>query len=240
MAEIIRPHPKNAPGPFYVVDGCCTACDVPVSEAPDLFTYDASSHCFVKCQPRTENEFDRAFRAVGAAEFECIRYRGNDPAVLRRFAELGSPHLCDVAPPSEIRPVVRDHVTFDAESSEHQAMSAVDLAETFRDYLHCRDKQREELGSRFRYRFRPLEGDSTSASFAYSWYEDEYYSVDFRVIGDAGRRWLACHGSAARPGARGVSNQIDDWLKSGSKFCAIRWYVGREWRSSGEWRTSPQ
>src|SRR6266480_3008020 len=78
-----KPHPKNTPGPFYVVDGCCTACDVPVSEAPDLFTYDESNHCYVKRQPRTEEEFDRAFRAAWAAELQCVRYRGDDPAVLR-------------------------------------------------------------------------------------------------------------------------------------------------------------
>ena len=38
MAQDNRPHPMNVPGPFYVLNGCCTACDVPVSEAPDLFT----------------------------------------------------------------------------------------------------------------------------------------------------------------------------------------------------------
>jgi hypothetical protein len=46
------------------------------SEAPDLFTYDESNHCFVKSQPRTQAEIDRAIRAVWAAELEYIRYRG--------------------------------------------------------------------------------------------------------------------------------------------------------------------
>jgi hypothetical protein len=238
--EFIQPHPKNVPGPFYVVDGCCTACDVPVSEAPDLFTYDTANHCFVKCQPRTEEEFDRVFRAAWAAELECIRYRGDNPVVLRRFAELGSPHLCDVAPPPEIRPVMRDHVTFDADSPEQQYLSAVGLADRFRAYLLSLNKDRGALDTRFHYRFRSTVGDSISAGFAYSWYEDNYHAVQFCVIGEAGRRWLAWHSSAAKPGGRGVSNPLDKWLKIAGGFRAIRWYVGEEWKSSGKWRTSPQ
>jgi hypothetical protein len=85
MGDDNRPHPKNVPGPFYVLDGCCTACEVPVAEAPELFTFDESNHCYVKRQPRAKDEFDRALRAAWFAELECIRYRGNDAVILRRF-----------------------------------------------------------------------------------------------------------------------------------------------------------
>jgi ferredoxin len=242
MENTNRPHSKNAPGPFYVVDGCCTACGVPVSVAPDLFVYDESDHCYVKRQPRTEEEFDRAFRAIWGAELQCIRYRGDDPAVLRRFAELGEPHLCDVPPSPAIRPVVRDHVTFDTASPDYFVLSAVDLAEAFRGHLFRLDKQRERLGldTRFRYRFMPLSGDATTAVLTYSWFENDYHSVEFHVIGEPGRRWLVSHFSAARTGGRGVSNQLDDWLKGAGHFCFIRWYAGEDWRSSHEWRDSPQ
>jgi hypothetical protein len=90
-------------GPLYVLNGCCTACDVPVSEAPDIFADDDTNHCYVKRRPCAKGEIDRTLRAAWAAELECIRYRGRDVEFLRRFAEFGSPHLCDVPPPPDIR-----------------------------------------------------------------------------------------------------------------------------------------
>jgi hypothetical protein len=240
MDEPNRPHPKNSPGPFYVVDGCCTACDVPVSEAPELFAYDDANHCYVKRQPRTKEELDRAFRVAWVAELQCIRYRGDDPEMLRRFAELGEPHLCDVPPPPEILPVVRDLVTFDTDSPDHARLSAIDLAEAYRGYLLRLDRKREGLGARFRYRFMPLVGNSVTASLAYSWFADDRHSVKFRVVGEADCRWLIRHYSAARAGGRGVSNQLDDWLKSAGHFCRIRWYSVEDWTGSGAWRESPQ
>src|SRR4051794_8313310 len=118
MSETVRPHPMNVPGPFYVVDGCCTACDVPFAEAPGLFAYDGKNHCFVKHQPETKGDLNHMMRAAWAAELQCIRYRGQDPEILRRFGELGEPRLCDVSPPASIQPVFRNHVTFDSASSE--------------------------------------------------------------------------------------------------------------------------
>ena len=53
MTERVRPHPEHATGPFYVEDGCCTACGVPEAMAPKLFAWDGNSHCFVKRQPVT-------------------------------------------------------------------------------------------------------------------------------------------------------------------------------------------
>lgn len=229
-----KPHPNNAPGPFYVVHGCCTACDVPVSEAPNLFAYDEANHCFVKRQPSTSREYDQAFRATWAAELHCIRYRGDDPQMLRRFAELGEPHLCDVSPPLGIRPVIRDLVTFDSTSLDCANMSASDLAKAYQNSV------RERLQSVYQLRFMPMSGDDRTAQLTYSWFEDDHHSVEFRVINEPMGRWLIRHKSAALVGGRGVSLQIDDWLKGEQHFCDIRWYTTEQWPCSEDWRDSPQ
>jgi 4Fe-4S single cluster domain of Ferredoxin I len=53
-------HPKNATGQFYVVNGCCTACGVPTAIAPELFDFDATDHCYVKRQPNSDAEMEKA------------------------------------------------------------------------------------------------------------------------------------------------------------------------------------
>ena len=53
-------HPKNVPGPLYVLDGCCTACGVPTSIAPELFEFDSRDHCYVKRQPDSDGEMEKA------------------------------------------------------------------------------------------------------------------------------------------------------------------------------------
>src|SRR5215472_16214320 len=61
-APKFTPHPKSAPGDFYVVKGECLACGVPQVVAPDLvgWTGEEIPHCFWKKQPETEAEFERA------------------------------------------------------------------------------------------------------------------------------------------------------------------------------------
>lgn len=108
---MVTPHRKNVPGDFYVEDGCCTSCDVPMVEAPELFTYDidasGSHHCYVSRQPSDESELDCMIKTISCAEFECIHYRGRDDAILKRMADVDASHLCDVitpAPPTVQRP----------------------------------------------------------------------------------------------------------------------------------------
>lgn len=95
MASDHKPHPKNIAGPFYVEDGCCTACGVPGSLAPDLFGEDADQHCFVQRQPETTVETDSMLRVIETQELGCIRYRGTDHATLRRLVEAGEGAQCD-------------------------------------------------------------------------------------------------------------------------------------------------
>ncbi len=91
-------HPFNAPGDYYVEDGCCEMCEVPFSYAPELFGAclgpGGDAHCFVKRQPKSGAEEDRMILAILHAEDGCIRYRGRDREVQRRLVEAGEGQVC--------------------------------------------------------------------------------------------------------------------------------------------------
>lgn len=103
-----EPHPENVAGDFYVEFGCCTSCDVPLIEAPSLFTYsqdaDGFMHCYVSKQPGDEHELDNMLQAIRCAELKCIRYRGEDPRVLRRLTDMGESDVSDVLSRESVRP----------------------------------------------------------------------------------------------------------------------------------------
>src|SRR5260370_561180 len=103
MAEH-KPHPANVSGDYYVEDGCCSMCVVPLSEAPELFgVYQNPTkgylHCYVKRQPETASEQEQMFRVIRCAEFHCIRYRGSDKTTQLRLVEAGEGPICDNLPP---------------------------------------------------------------------------------------------------------------------------------------------
>ena len=209
------------------------ACDVPFSEAPGLFAYDETNHCYVKRQPATKEEVEPTLRAAWLAELECIRYRGADRQVLRRFAEFAAPQLCDVAPPPEFEAIVRNVVTFDTSSVDAALLSALDLADAFGNYLLHRNREREQFGSDYRYRIEPVVGDDRVASLAFSWFEGERHTVEVRRNGSAHGRWLARHFSAESGAGRGLSNVLNNWLKSAAVFGHIRWYSDKQF-AAGE------
>lgn len=101
MAER-KPHPANEPGEFYVEDGCCTMCEAPFAQAPDLFGVCQDSrgypHCFVRRQPVTPGELDQMVSAIQVAELQCIRYRGGDRAIQLRLVQGGDAGTCDHLP----------------------------------------------------------------------------------------------------------------------------------------------
>ncbi|HIF00001.1 MAG TPA: ferredoxin [Planctomycetes bacterium] len=95
---MLTPAPENVDGDFYVGEGCCTCCDVPMIEAPGLFTYsqrDEYVHCYVSKQPDTGKELDDMLRTISCAETRCIHYRGNDAVILRRLVSRGDSDVCD-------------------------------------------------------------------------------------------------------------------------------------------------
>jgi len=98
------PHPKSAPGDFYVESGYCLGCGVPHVVAPDLvsWTDEKVPHCFWKKQPETPEELERAVAVLEAQELGCHRYAGTDPAILNRV----TPAYCDypMHSPSALEP----------------------------------------------------------------------------------------------------------------------------------------
>ncbi len=81
--------PKNAPGPFFVANGECIACMAPEREAPDLMGFDQeATHCYFRKQPSTQEELERAARAVWVSYCGAQYYSGDDPTVHRRIADL--------------------------------------------------------------------------------------------------------------------------------------------------------
>jgi hypothetical protein len=236
MDEQNRPHSKNVAGPFYVVDGCCTSCGVPMAEAPSLFAYDEEFHCFVKQQPVTKPELRAMMRATWAAELQCLRYRGRDPDLLRRFAEMELANLCDESPLSPIRPVFRNHVTFDAADDNSRRLTANDLVVSFQEYLRSLDAARGPLENQYRYKFTPIVHLNGSASFSYSWFRENYHRVNILENDDDNGRWLVHHSPEEKAGSRGVSNQLEDWLLADGRFCSFRWYSAEEWNGSKTWQ----
>lgn len=112
------PHPKNAPGPFYVEDGGCVACEAPERSCPDVMGHEADSdgsryHCFFKKQPATQDELEQALDACKLCCSGAVRYAGNDPHVLERLANyvihhksFSSADSCDALSglnPSQVR-----------------------------------------------------------------------------------------------------------------------------------------
>ena len=89
------PFYKNIAGDFYVEDSCCTACDMPRQEAPDLFAYDLDGHCYVCKQPTTAEEKDRMANAMDVQELGCIRYKGDDPNVISVLEQRGLGEFID-------------------------------------------------------------------------------------------------------------------------------------------------
>lgn len=128
------PHPANVPGDFYVEDGCCTMCEVPFAEAPELFGTGQDSkgylHCYVKRQPVSLTEHEQLLSAMRCAELKCIRYRGSDRLIQLRLIDRGAAELCDcLRPDIELivdysepdlhQQCVENHRVREAEPSQH-------------------------------------------------------------------------------------------------------------------------
>jgi hypothetical protein len=214
-------HPKNAAGPFYVVNGCCTACGVPTSLAPELFDFDSVDHCYVKRQPTSDTEMEKALRVLRAQELDCVRYRGKDQAVLRRLAEAGEGHQCDHPLPGDGL-VLRNVVTFAPSHPDEVpllALQAPRMLEEFSDYLKNRYPD-------LQVRTKPIEVREREASFALAWFEDHFHPLTIRPV-EGSARWLILH-----RGNLGLSEFLDDWLRSCERFSDVRWYTEDAWQRS--------
>lgn len=225
MTAPIRPHPKNVTGPFYVEYGCCTACDVPMQEAPNHFAYDSDNHCYVCQQPNNASDTTDMIGTAWMAELRCIRYRGDDPDILRRFAELGLREICDVQPPHHISPVIRNHVEFSLIGNTELA-TPQQLAAHFVDHLISKNNEWQQ------FKTKPIQASTHSASLAFSWYEDDFHVVTFAADPGSNAKWHVEH-SPADPSAHGVGNTVSDWLsRFPATFANICWYTESDWNGS--------
>lgn len=218
-----KPHEANVPGPFYVCDGCCTACDVPFHGTPDLFSYDDQNHCYVSKQPESKSDTTRMIRTLLSSELECIRYGGSDPEVLRRLAESGNAHLSDV-PIEGVDQLLRSHISFDAIRANDQLLTTEDLAGLFEQYILA---QQSEY---FPCKVTDKESVAERTRFSYSWFEDNFHPVEIVLIGELGCRWLVVSDTPFK---------IYDWLVAEARFGDIRCYTELQWRDSKEWQETP-
>jgi len=228
MSSAEKPHPLNVAGDFYVVDGCCTACDVPFIEAPDLFAYDGTNHCYVARQPSNVTELNAALRATWTAELQCIRYRGRDRNTIRRLAEMGIAHLCDSRVPTDIGEVFRNHLTFDRIAT-NTALSE-ELAECFAASLA--GKSNESVT----YKFKRTTIAGSQATVRFAWFENHFHTVVFNA--DAARCHIAIP-LPEKPGSRSVALTIHDWVSADSDFSNLCWYSESDWAQSGTSQPTP-
>jgi ferredoxin len=208
-----RPYPKNVPGSFYVVDGCCIACAIPQGEAPDHFAFDQDGHCYIKKQPCTQTEIDRMLQAMWSAELDCIRYCGRDSNVFQRLGAMGKPHLCDFPPAEGIAIVLRNHVAFVKVDGGPAVLE--EAVEDFRSFW-MKTERRTMRGPR-----RPLLGGRMW--FELAWYKNRYHRIHVQRIGKGKSRILVSH--APKEPSRGISSILSSWLTQSKRYGQQQWYT---------------
>lgn len=231
MPDERKPHPKNAPGPFYIENGCCITCLAPHAQAPELMGFDdMEGHCFVAHQPQTEEELYRTIRAAWSSEVQCLRYKGNDPDIIRRLVEIGEGDTCDLPLPTNAVPILRNHVTFESDS----AIDVWEVAMSFRNYIVS------ENSEHVRFKIVGPKRQGKVVRIDYAWYEDRYYTVNIERGELATDRWLVHHSQVWEAGSVSVSLMIDDWLRSDARFSDFRWYASDGWNVvGGDWQERP-
>jgi hypothetical protein len=111
VPPLFDPEPDNADGGFYVVQGRCLLCALPVETAPSSVSWNrcpkkkeegedfASLHCRVHKQPESEKEIQAMIEAAVSSCVQAIRYRGTDERILAEFRKAQMEELCDALQP---------------------------------------------------------------------------------------------------------------------------------------------
>jgi hypothetical protein len=232
MSHKPKPHPKNVEGDFYVEDGCCTGCMVPEYYAPNLVVFDESDlHCFIAKQPSDDSELYQAIKVTWASEVECIRYSGNNPQILRRLAEAGAADCCDQKHlVQEIKPLLRNHVTFERPKIKSQ----LELAGQLKEYVSSQSTEH------LHYRVSEISRDSLGFTFSFCWFENNYYPVWFNWL-ETQESWHIFHSiDYEKAGSRAVSLMIDEWLRTDKTVSNIKWYSNAAWDNFLiQWQETP-
>lgn len=202
---------RDESGPFYVVDGCCMTCGMPELIAPELFKL-GDDHCYVLRQPETPDEYDKATHAMWSAEVDCIRYRGNDGAFLRRLGENGMAELADDARASDYEYVLRDKVVFRA------SLRPLELAAAFCRYL----EMFETNGAR---QFQVKSG-KTGRTVNFAWGGGLFHPVTFEERLADGASLISVDDRSV--GFTSVRRVVDEWLHDVQKCADIVWFSEQE------------
>lgn len=221
MTNERKPHPQNVAGDFYVQDECCTLCDIPRTEAPELFALtENEDHCFVSRQPQTEDEISQMLSAIACAELKCIHYRGRDPAIISRLSAMGEMDVCDSTPLPGIELGLRNHVTFATPHSNDLS----NLGSSFKAFV------KNQNGEYSRVSFPLFSGNTTTIKYKRN--DEGWHSVRFGHHKDFVHVW---HDSGD---ASSVSSYINHWISTLENVSNIRWYTDNAWHSTGVWHRS--
>lgn len=217
--EKLKRHHLNVVGPFYVVDGCCTACGVPEWIAPELFGEGDDVHCYVKRQPQSPEEVDAMVKVMAHQDLRCVRYAGDDEALLRRLAENGEAGECDVVPPRDAVPLRRDHVVFSARSGTGPWTARAILERL--------------VAFAAKWRTTAIFDDGTVATVSVAWFQDDYHRVDVLASHHPGE-WVVQHRGPVLLG-----DTLHDWLSQDEIVEAVRWQTAVQWAADGPSRPKP-
>lgn len=219
----LKPHAANAPGDFYVEDGCCITCGVPLLEAPEVFAWTGEpeeSHCVVANQPMTTSAVDRTLNAMWSGEVQCIRYGGADADIIRRIVEMGHADLCDQSISTGAAPIVRSHVCFSlVEPSAQPEQVAAAFLRHF-DHAHSWNEDRQG---------RRVHTDDKHATVEISWFKGVYHAVVFEKL--AGADWHAATKPSSPSVGIGLSRLVEKWLRDDQCARSVRWLTEEQWRT---------
>ncbi|MBT6493276.1 MAG: ferredoxin [Planctomycetaceae bacterium] len=204
-----------------------------MQEAPHHFAYDGDNHCYVCRQPQSGAETTDMIGTAWMAEFECIRYRGNDPDVLRRLAELDLRRICDIEPPSQIIPVIRNHVRITIIGTP-ATDSSQQLAKEFINHLASQNNEWRQ------FKTKTIRSSANASSLEFAWYEDHFHPILFASIPDSASEWHIEYPLKNDLGDRGVGNVVSYWLNCNEgRFTNIRWYTDSDWHGDKSWQSTP-
>jgi hypothetical protein len=206
MDSTRKPHPLNVPGPFYVLDECCTNCGVPKFFAKENFASTPDHQCYVSRQPETESELEGMLEVIRNAELACIRYAGSDVRILQRLADAEASGECDNPLRIPIRGVHRTHVSFKTRGAAQP--NAVTVLSDVRSRL---------LPTWLNSRATEVTTKHGSTSFSIAWYQDDFHLIE---LTDSPMRpgYFVLH----HHGSLGLSSSIDEVLRRG-EYDDIEW-----------------
>lgn len=229
MAEMRDPHPRNATGPFYVVNGECISCGAPESEAGGLMSHDDAGHCFFERQPVTEDETNAAIRGVWASCCGAVRYGGDDLQILVRLAELDLSSQCDRQLRESQPKTVRNRARFEYAAPHDGILS---IRKSLRLIIKQIAESMRYPGSE-PFDFRCWLNDT---SFRVRWGKvgnGSGHTVRFSVTHESADWWLL-RISENEVAHTAFAIRLDEALQQKAEFRSIHWFEENDWPTGGD------